>query len=281
MRIFTQLHELRAYLKGQKSAGATVGLIPTMGALHKGHLSLVQSSQKANNLTVCSIYVNPTQFNNSSDLALYPRTLETDKNLLEEIHCDILFAPDNTLMYVEPPKLRFNFGHLEEVMEGRFRPGHFNGVATVVSKFFHMIEPDKAYFGQKDLQQYLIIKQLVKDLSFGVEVICHPIIREESGLALSSRNARLTPEQKINAANLNQALLKAKSLLNQTTIEAVKQAIKDELAQINDIQLEYFEIVDGDDLSTVTDLQKHRQIALCIAAYLGKVRLIDNEFLFS
>ncbi|GIV39610.1 MAG: pantothenate synthetase [Thermonema sp.] len=267
-----------------KKEGKSIGFIPTMGALHEGHLSLVRRAKEENDVVVCSIFVNPTQFNDPTDLAKYPRTLEADRRLLESVGCDLLFAPQEQEMYPAPPVLRFSFGHLEQVMEGAHRPGHFNGVALVVSKLFHIVQPNKAYFGQKDYQQYLIIRQLVADLSFPVEVVPCPIVREADGLAMSSRNRRLTPAQRREAVILYQTLQEAKQrLLNGVSVEEVKKWVASVFAplQKKDIRLEYFEVADGYTLSAVKDIHRHKEVVLCIAAYVGEVRLIDNVLLFS
>lgn len=267
-----------------KKEGKSIGFVPTMGALHEGHLSLIRRAKEENEIVVCSIFVNPTQFNDPKDLEKYPRTLEADRQLLESVGCDLLFAPQEPDIYPEPPVLRFSFGHLEEVMEGAHRPGHFNGVALIVSKLFHIVQPDKAYFGQKDYQQYLIIRQLVKDLSFPVQVIPCPIVREPDGLAMSSRNRRLTPEQRHEAVVLYQTLQEAKRrLLNGDSVGQVKAYVTGVFAplQKKDIRLEYFEVADGYTLSPVQDIQEHQEIVLCMAAYVGDIRLIDNVLLFS
>ena len=278
MVILTSPSELRAYLK--QSRRGEIGLVPTMGAVHAGHTSLVVASKASNEVTVCSIYVNPTQFNNVSDLSSYPRSLEADCQLLERHGCDAVFIPDNETMYPEPPRTRLHFGELETVMEGRFRPGHFNGVGLVVSKLFHLVQPDRAYFGQKDLQQFLIVQRLVTDLGFGLQLVRCPSVREPDGLAMSSRNARLTSAQRQLAPALYQALNQAREMLAaHQNVAQTKQVILDHFSGLPGIRLEYFEIVDGDDLQEVRDLQNHRHVALCIAAYLGEVRLIDNLIL--
>ncbi|MBC7922971.1 MAG: pantoate--beta-alanine ligase [Ferruginibacter sp.] len=280
MVILTSPSELQVYLKQLRQRERTVGLVPTMGALHAGHASLVEASKAGNEVTVCSIYVNPTQFNSATDLRSYPRSLEADCRLLEEHACDAVFIPDNEAIYPEPPRTRLHFGELESVMEGRFRPGHFNGVGLVVSKLFHMVQPDRAYFGQKDLQQFLIVQRLVTDLSFGLQLVRCPIVREPDGLALSSRNARLTPAQRGVAPALYRALDQAREMLRtHQGVAQTKQAILGYFSGLSGIRLEYFEIADGEDLREVSDLRNHRHLALCIAAYLDEVRLIDNLLL--
>jgi pantoate--beta-alanine ligase len=225
--------------------------------------------------------VNPTQFNNPNDLIHYPRTISADRLLLEGADCDVLFLPDDQVMYPSKPRLKFDFGYLETVMEGKYRPGHFNGVAIVVSKLLHMVDPDAAYFGQKDLQQFAVIRQLAGDLSFPVQLVCCPVMREKDGLAMSSRNMRLTPDQRAVAPVLYRTLQLAHEWAMQMPVDAVQHAVAAHLANTPEIQLEYFEIVDSDSLQTVQDITLHQKVSLCIAAYLGSVRLIDNIFLNS
>src|SRR6478735_2463281 len=196
MEIFKEIGPLRAYLRSQKKGQSTVGLVPTMGALHTGHLTLIKEAKAENDLTVCSIYVNPTQFNNASDLAKYPRLLEKDSQLLKEAGCDVLFAPENSEMYASPSELKLEFGQLDKILEGKFRPGHFSGVGLVVSKLFNIVKPDRAYFGQKDFQQFAIISKLNEELLFGISLKAVYIVREEDGLAMSSRNLRLSSEER-------------------------------------------------------------------------------------
>ena len=250
-----------------------------MGALHEGHLQLVKASVAENDVTVCSIFVNPTQFNNPEDLRLYPRLEQEDAQLLETVACDYLFLPSAEEMYPVPARTTFNFGSLESVMEGAHRPGHFNGVALVVSKLFHLVEPHKAYFGQKDLQQYTIINQLVTDLNFNLELLfSYPIVREEDGLAMSSRNRRLTAQQRELAPQLYRALTLPEGMLASSEIEAVSQAVSEFLKQFPEIKLEYFEIADANTLQPLMNVNDstNGEVALCLAAFLGEIRLIDN-----
>ena len=276
MQIFYSINTLQDYLKTQRKKGKSIGLVPTMGALHKGHLSLIEASKADNDLTICSIFVNPTQFNNPQDLAVYPRTLEADCVMLESVKCDVVFAPNAHDMYLTLPNLKFNFGDLERVMEGQFRPGHFNGVGIIVSKLFIIVQPDSAYFGQKDLQQCAIINRLVKDLSYNLKLNICPTQRETDGLAMSSRNRNLTPEQRKNAPEIQKALKKAVELLkNKKSVIAVKGFITSYLDNIEGIEVEYFEISDFETLQPVNELSEGKT-ALCIAAFMGKTRLIDN-----
>jgi len=281
MKVFRGSAELKLYIKNAKISGKSIGFVPTMGALHDGHLSLIKSSKKENDVTVASIFVNPLQFNNSSDLALYPRTLDQDVEKLERAGCDLLFFPSEQEIYQETPRIKISFGKLEEVMEGKFRPGHFNGVAIVVSKLFHLVDPDHAYFGQKDLQQFLIIQQLVKDLSFPLTVHCCPIFRENDGLAMSSRNLRIPTNKREVAAKIHQALQIGKESLLSQSIESTQEKVKNFLSQFPDLTLEYFEVVDSETLEPVKSVKEQKQVALCIAVYLEGIRLIDNIFLFS
>jgi pantoate--beta-alanine ligase len=277
MYVFTTVDALKDHLHAQRRAGRQWGLVPTMGALHEGHLSLVRQSNAENDFTVATLYVNPTQFNNPDDLAKYPRTFEADRALLEAAGCGVLFAPTDAEMYPAPTTLRFDFGDLERVMEGQFRPGHFNGVATVVSKLFHHAEPAAAYFGQKDLQQFAVISRLVRDLSFPLRLVRCPTVREPDGLAMSSRNRRLEPEARKVAVVLSYALKEAEEALQKT---GSPQVAKDVIGQIfyplEGVFLEYFEVVDAATLQPVETLAGGAEVALCIAAYVGEVRLIDN-----
>ena len=276
MQIFYSINSLQDFLKSQRKMGRSIGLVPTMGALHKGHLSLIDASKIQNDLTVCSIFVNPTQFNNQQDLAVYPRTLEADCQMLESVNCDVVFIPNAQDIYPTLPNLKFDFGDLERVMEGKFRLGHFNGVGIVVSKLFNIIQPDNAYFGQKDLQQCAIINRLVKDLSYNLKLNVCPTQRETDGLAMSSRNRNLTPEQRKIAPAIYKSLQKAVELLkNKNSSESVKLLIVNQLDNIEGINVEYFEISDFETLQPINELSEGKT-ALCIAAFMGTTRLIDN-----
>jgi pantoate--beta-alanine ligase len=281
MQVFDDISALRDYLKAQRSQGKIIGFVPTMGALHEGHLSLVELLKPKVDLVVCSVYVNPAQFNDPEDLAKYPRVVAQDRLMLESQGCDLLFTPTDAQMYPQKPFTNFDFGHLERVMEGQYRPGHFNGVGLVVSKLFHIVEPDLAVFGQKDLQQFLIIQQMTKDLSFNVELICAPIIREADGLAMSSRNRRISAQMRPLAPVFYKALTLAKEkLLSGQSVTAVQQEVREFCQATEAAKLEYFEIVDSQNLKPVEDIQDHQQVSLCIAGYLDGIRLIDNIFLF-
>lgn len=277
MHIFPTIADLRAYLRTQRAQGKSVGFVPTMGALHEGHLSLIEASNAQNDLTVCSIFVNPIQFNNPDDLARYPRTLEADCELLQTVGCDAVFAPSVQEMYPEKSLLTFDFDDLERVMEGKFRPGHFNGVGVVVSKLFNIVQPDRTYFGQKDLQQVAVVRRMMIDLGFQIELHPRPTLREADGLAMSSRNRNLTPDERSLAPHIYAGLSTAKASLLEGRFPAeVKGWMEKHFAQQPAFHLEYFEIVNAFSLQDVTELQPQGQTALCIAAHLGKVRLIDN-----
>lgn len=279
MEIFNEISPLKAFLDGQRSRGNSIGLVPTMGALHTGHIALIEASRKQNKLTVCSIYVNPAQFNNTEDLRHYPRMFDQDKALLENAGCDVLFMPGDGVMYPEPSVLKFSFGELEQVMEGTYRPGHFSGVGLAVSKLLNIVEPTRAYFGQKDWQQFAIIQKLVRELKFNVELQCVPTLRESDGLAMSSRNMRLTPEQRKKADIFYKALSQAReALIKGTEIGVIKKRVHQSFEK-TDVRLEYFEITDSQNLVVLNSVKDPKQTILCIAGYIGSVRLIDNMFL--
>jgi pantoate--beta-alanine ligase len=251
-----------------------------MGALHEGHISLVHASKSQNAITVASIYINPTQFNNPNDLQKYPKTPEKDLKMLEKAGCDVVFCPEDREMYTEKSGLNFDFGNLDKVMEGKFRPGHFSGVALVVSKLFNIVQPDRAYFGQKDWQQFAVISLLVRELKFNFEVHSVPILREPDGLAMSSRNLRLTNSQRSSAPILHQCLLMARNALRSgTPLEAVKKAVFERVNEKPEMKLEYFELADSKNLTILNNVDNSVLPILCIAAYAGEIRLIDNMFL--
>jgi pantoate--beta-alanine ligase len=280
MEIFKQISPLRAHLKSARMQGKTIGLIPTMGALHRGHTALIKAAQTRNDITVCSIFVNPTQFNNQADLLKYPRTLEKDTELLKEVHCDVLFYPEVQELYPEKSILKLDFGALDKVMEGKFRPGHFSGVGLVVSKLFNIVEPDDAYFGQKDWQQLAVISRLVDEMKFAVQLRGVPTLREDDGLALSSRNQRLTKEQRMRSSVFFKALNAAKTKINQgEKIEVVKNMVKQLVEEEPEVKLEYFEVADSVNLNLLENVESSKRPIMCIAGFVGEVRLIDNMFL--
>mgnify|MGYP005749381665 FL=1 len=276
MEVIKHVGTIREKMQAIRCSGKRIGFVPTMGALHEGHLQLLRASARENDITVCSIFVNPTQFNNPEDYKLYPRTSEQDIALLQSVNCDYLFLPEAQEVYSQQTLLQFSFGALEAVMEGEHRPGHFNGVATIVSKLFHYVNPSRAYFGQKDLQQVAIVRQLVQALSFDLELVCYPTVREEDGLAMSSRNKRLNEEQRQIATHLYKALQMAASMLSEKPVQSIKQEIGSYLQSINQVELEYFEIADPSTLQPLHEVQGASEVALCIAAHVGPVRLIDN-----
>ncbi|GAB3878603.1 pantoate--beta-alanine ligase [Hymenobacter segetis] len=277
MQILTTAAGLQAYTEQARQAGKRVGLVPTMGALHAGHIQLVQAARADCNEVIATIFVNPTQFNNADDFRLYPRVPEADAALLEPAGCTALFVPSVEEMYPRPTVLRFDFGALEQVMEGAHRPGHFNGVATVVSKLFHLARPHRAYFGQKDWQQVAVVRQLVADLSFDLEIVACPTIREADGLAMSSRNRRLDAPARAVAPLLYQVLSAAAAQVRQGVRPAQVQAdALATLAQEPSITSEYVEIADAQTLQPLAEYAPGRAVVLCLAAHLGGVRLIDN-----
>lgn len=272
---FETILELDRHLR-KLPAGATIGFVPTMGALHKGHLSLIHQSKAENDITICSVFVNPIQFNNPEDLRNYPRNIERDAALLESGGCDVLFAPSREEMYPSAPKEQFDFGILETVMEGKFRPGHFNGVAIVVNRFFEIIRPDRAYFGEKDFQQLAVIRELVKKTGKQVKIISCATIREESGLAISSRNQLLSSEEKKLASNIYQWLKEVAAMKGKLPLEQTLNTLREKIRQTNDIRYEYLEVAHPDSLQPLPEWPDHEKCICCIAVYVGKVRLIDN-----
>jgi pantoate--beta-alanine ligase len=281
MEIFKEISPLKAFLKDVRKAGKTIGLVPTMGALHRGHLSLINASKASNDVTVSTVFVNPTQFNNPNDLLKYPRTLDKDTEMLKEVRCDALFAPETIELYPQTSTLKLDFGTLDKVMEGKFRPGHFSGVGLIVSKLFNIVQPDNAYFGQKDWQQFAVISKLVEELNFPLKLQSIPTLRESDGLALSSRNLRLTAEQRKVAPVFFKTLKMAQEeLLKGSEVAFVKTKVKALVEQENGVTLEYFEIADSKNLNVLENVDKANQPILCIAGFVGEVRLIDNLFLF-
>ncbi|MGI4867164.1 MAG: pantoate--beta-alanine ligase [Janthinobacterium lividum] len=277
MLIFTTAAELRAHVEAARRAGRRIGLIPTMGALHEGHLQLVRAAAQTCDEVIASVFVNPTQFNNPDDLRLYPRLPEQDAAALAPAGCTALFMPTVAEVYPQPTVLHFDFGPLERVMEGAHRPGHFNGVATVVSKLFHLAQPHVAYFGQKDFQQVAIVRQLIADLSFDLELVVYRTVRETDGLAMSSRNARLTPEARAVAPLIYQVLQQAAAQVRAGVPPAqVQQQALALLAQEPQFTPEYVEVADAQSLQPLTSYAAGRAVVLCVAAHLAGVRLIDN-----
>lgn len=295
MIIFNTIEQLQNHLNSIRIQKKIIGFVPTMGALHAGHISLVDKAKADCDIVVCSIFVNPTQFNDLSDLDKYPRTLDSDCQLLEKANCDIVFAPEVKEMYTESElelkkqKIEdkswtngksVDFGTLETVMEGAHRPGHFNGVAQVVSKLFRIVEPDKAYFGQKDFQQLAIIRSMTKQLGMPIQIIACDIMREPNGLAMSSRNERLTRQERDLAGIISKVLFNIKDLYTSKSVSELK-AIGNKLIQtVPSIKMEYLEISDAETLQPISDFKHSKSAVVCIAVKLGDVRLIDNVLLY-
>ena len=274
MIVVETIKNLKQELEKYKSKN--IGFVPTMGALHSGHISLVERCVKENDVCVVSVFVNPTQFNDKADLERYPRTEEADKKLLEAAGCDIVFMPKVEEMYPEEDTRVFNFGSIETVMEGKYRPGHFNGVAQIVSKLFDAVEPTRSYFGEKDFQQVAIIRDMVRQLNLPVEIIACPIIREESGLARSSRNELLSAEERKKAALISEVLSKSVNFAKDMSVEEVKNWVIDQFKVDEVFKMDYYDIVDGNSLQSVSSWEESDYIVGCIAVYCGKIRLIDN-----
>ena len=276
MKVIHTIKDLQAELSVLKAQGKKVGLVPTMGALHAGHASLVKRSVNENEVTVVSVFVNPTQFNDKNDLVKYPRTLDADCKLLEACGATYAFAPSVEEMYPEPDTRQFSYAPLDTVMEGAFRPGHFNGVCQIVSKLFEAVKPHRAYFGEKDFQQLAIIREMVRQMKFYLEIVGCPIVREEDGLALSSRNARLSAEERENALKISQTLFKSRTFAATHTVSETLKFVEDAIAAVPGLRLEYFEIVDGNTLQKVDNWNQTSYVVGCITVFCGDVRLIDN-----
>lgn len=279
MVVVKSVNELKKQVGRLRDEHKSIGFVPTMGALHQGHLQLVSRCVAENNACVVSLFINPTQFNDKNDFNRYPRTLENDTALLASVGCAIVFAPSAEEMYT-PSEMEtvfdFDFGGLDEVMEGIFRPGHFNGVVQVVSKLFSMVTPDKAYFGEKDFQQLAIIRRMVQVMNFPIEIVGCPIVREKSGLALSSRNALLSEQERTTAAVIYRILSESKQLMHEKTVAETKAWVIDRLNAIDGLKVEYYEIVNGNSLQSITDWSDADYVVGCVTVYCGKVRLIDN-----
>ena len=276
MKVIHTIEDLQAGLSVLKAQGKKVGLVPTMGALHAGHASLVKRSVNENDVTVVSVFVNPTQFNDKNDLVKYPRTLEADCKLLEDCGATLVFAPSVEERYPEPDTRQFGYAPLDTVMEGAFRPGHFNGVCQIVSKLFDAVKPHRAYFGEKDFQQLAIIREMVRQMKFDLEIVGCPIVREEDGLALSSRNARLSSDERENALNISRTLFKSRTFAATHSVSETQKMVEDAIAAAPGLRLEYFEIVDGNTLQKIGDWNETSYAVGCITVFCGEVRLIDN-----
>ena len=276
MKVINNIKELRECLARHRSGGCSVGFVPTMGALHEGHASLVRRSVKENDMTVVSIFLNPTQFNDPKDLERYPRTLDADCRLLEECGADIAFAPSVAEIYPEPDTRQFSYPPTDSVMEGAMRPGHFNGVCQIVSKLFTYVEPDRAYFGEKDYQQIAVIRRMVADLGFKLEIVPCPVVRQSDGLAMSSRNTLLSDEERKTAANIYRVLNESRSL--RLPVQQTHDYVVSEISAIDGLEVQYFSIVDGDTLSDITSWDDAPSVVGCITVFCGTkpIRLIDH-----
>jgi len=277
MKIIRLKQDLKIVIESLKSEGKSIGFVPTMGALHEGHKTLVERAVAENDCCIVSIFVNPTQFNNVTDLEKYPRNLENDAILLKTVGCDFIFAPEPDEIY-RPEELDatfvFDFDGLDTVMEGRFRPGHFNGVVQIVSKLFQLVQPDKAYFGEKDFQQLAIIHRMVDILNYNIKIVDCPIVREKSGLALSSRNERLTVEQRKKAVEISKVLFESRNFAAKLSPNELIKWVTDKINSVPGLEVEYFEIVQVDNLQSIISWTK--PAVGCIAVFCGEVRLIDN-----
>ena len=278
MKIFDNIVDLQNELFCLRKANRKIGLVPTMGALHQGHASLVKQCVADNDITIVSVFLNPTQFNDPKDLERYPRTFEEDCKILNEVGADIVFAPTPKEMYPTPDNRHFEFPPTSTVMEGAKRPGHFNGVCQVVSRLFYITKPHNAYFGEKDWQQICVIKQLVKYLNLDINIIECPIIREENGLAMSSRNALLTSEEQTIAANIYRILKESVTKKDYLSVDELQQEVINSINAVDQLEVEYFEIVDGNTLETVHSWNDSPYIVGCITVYCGAtpIRLIDH-----
>jgi pantoate--beta-alanine ligase len=278
MQIITKVKELRAILTKYKNENKTIGFVPTMGALHDGHLSLVNNAKKQTNIVVCSIFVNPTQFNNKNDLKKYPRTLDKDAIMLKAASCDIVFAPSVSEIYPKnlDTNINIDFKGLDKVMEGKFRPGHFEGMARVVKRLLDIVEPNKLFMGQKDFQQFTLVQFMINKFKIKTQLIVCPIKREKNGLAMSSRNERLSKQLREKASLIYKTLQSAYRKINTHSIKEIEDYAISKLT-IPDFNPEYFSIVDGYNLKPVKDINKHKYVVACVAVWVGDVRLIDNK----
>ena len=278
MKVFTKIVDLQNVLFDERKAGKSVGLVPTMGALHEGHASLVRRSVKDNDVTVVSVFVNPTQFNDKNDLTHYPRTLEADCLLLEDCKADYVLAPAVEEMYPTPDTRQFEYPPVSTVMEGAHRPGHFNGVCQVVRRLFYIVRPDRAYFGEKDWQQIAVVKAMVRHLQLPVQIVECPIVREEDGLAKSSRNTLLAPDERAIAPAIFKALKDSKEYAKTHTLKETHDYVVNTINAVDGLDVEYFSIVDGNTLQDIANWEDSPYVVGCITVYCGKtpIRLIDH-----
>ncbi|GAB6011449.1 pantoate--beta-alanine ligase [Viscerimonas tarda] len=281
MLLVRTVADLQNVLFSSTQPKKSIGFVPTMGALHQGHLSLVKKCLEDNDVCVVSIFVNPTQFNDKNDYQKYPRTLERDAQLLGEAGVDVVFAPSEKEIYPEPDTRQFDFGLLDKVMEGEHRVGHFNGVAQVVSRLFDIVKPDRAYFGEKDFQQLAIIREMLKQLDLPVTITGMPILRAESGLAMSSRNERLSPAQKVTAAKIYASLKKSLAYTGSLSVRETIDEVTSSINKEEDLKVEYYDIVDGHTLQPIDNWSDTKYAVGCIAVFCGDVRLIDNITYFN
>lgn len=277
MEIIRTVDRLSQILSVAKEQGKTIGLVPTMGALHDGHLSLIERARRENDIVVVSVFVNPTQFNNPDDLRTYPRTEEADCIKLDNAGVDIAFVPSVEEIYPEPDTRVFDLGPVAEVMEGAMRPGHFNGVAQIVSKLFRMTQPTRAYFGEKDFQQIAVIRRMACIEGFdSLEIVSCPIKREDDGLAMSSRNVRLSPENRKAAPSIHRILSESVNNASATSVAEVTESVIKQINAVDGLEVEYYQIVDADTMQPISDWNATRQAVGCVTVYAGDVRLIDN-----
>ena len=278
MKVFAKIADLQNALFDDRKQGRSIGLVPTMGALHEGHASLVRRSVAENDITVVSVFVNPTQFNDQNDLKNYPRDLDADCRLLEECHADYVLAPSVDEMYPTPDTRRFEYPPVSTVMEGAHRPGHFNGVCQVVSRLFYIVRPDRAYFGEKDWQQIAVVKAMVRHLGLGVKIVECPIVREADGLAKSSRNTLLTPDERAIAPAIYKALSESTEYAKTHTLKETHDHVVDEINRVEGLRVEYFSIVDGNTLQDIESWEASPYVVGCITVYCGHtpIRLIDH-----
>lgn len=278
MKVFAKIADLQNALFDDRKQGRSIGLVPTMGALHEGHASLVRRSVAENDITVVSVFVNPTQFNDQNDLKNYPRDLDADCRLLEECHADYVLAPSVDEMYPTPDTRRFEYPPVSTVMEGAHRPGHFNGVCQVVSRLFYIVRPDRAYFGEKDWQQIAVVKAMVRHLGLGVKIVECPIVREADGLAKSSRNTLLTPDERAIAPAIYKALSESTEYAKTHTLKETHDHVVDQINSVEGLRVEYFSIVDGNTLQDIESWEASPYVVGCITVYCGHtpIRLIDH-----
>nr|WP_313966774.1 pantoate--beta-alanine ligase [uncultured Porphyromonas sp.] len=276
MNIYKSIEDLQAFVEAERAKGLRIAFVPTMGALHAGHLSLVRRALSECDRCIVSVFVNPTQFNDPRDLETYPRTLEADSTLLASVGASALFAPEVSTIYPEEDTRTFEVGAVAEVMEGRYRPGHFNGVMQVVSRLFDIVRPDCAYFGEKDFQQIAVIRAMVRLIGSPVEIIACPIVREADGLALSSRNVRLSAEERREAPQIYRILSESRSWAKEMSPQQVIERVTEQINAVPHLRVEYFEIVDTDSLQPIASWSDSPAPHGCITVFCGEVRLIDN-----